>query len=138
MYVEQWRQFMDTRQTFGLAQIGQIAIVVQDLERTVAYYRDKLGMQFLFTAGTLAFFDCAGTRLMLSTPEPGQNSSGNSIIYFTVGDIAAAYRELSVRGVPFDDQPHIIANMGTYDLWMAFFRDSEHNLLGIMSEVPHS
>ena len=129
---------MDTQQTFGLAQIGQIAIVVQDLERAVAYYRDKLGMQFLFTAATLAFFDCAGIRLMLSTPEPGQNSSGNSIIYFTVGDIEAAYRELSVRGVPFDDQPHIIANMGTYDLWMAFFRDSEHNLLGIMSEVSHS
>ena len=60
---------------------------------------------------------------MLSTPEPGQNSSGNSIIYFTVGDIQAAHRELSARGVPFDDQPHIIANMGTYDLWMAFFRE---------------
>ena len=53
--------------------IGQIAIVVQDLERAVTYYRDKLGMQFLFRAGTLAFFDCAGTRLMLSTPEPGQD-----------------------------------------------------------------
>jgi catechol 2,3-dioxygenase-like lactoylglutathione lyase family enzyme len=129
---------MGTDQTFGLAQIGQIAIVVQNLERAVAYYRDKLGMQFLFTAGTLAFFDCAGTRLMLSTPEPGQNSSGNSIIYFTVGDIQAAHRELSARGVPFDDQPHIIANMGAYDLWMAFFRDSEQNLLGIMSEVEHS
>jgi methylmalonyl-CoA/ethylmalonyl-CoA epimerase len=129
---------MESQQPFGLAQIGQIAIVVQDLERAVAYYRDKLGIQFLFTAGTLAFFDCAGTRLMLSTPEPGQNASGNSIIYFTVGDIEAAHRELSARGVPFDDQPHIIANMGTYDLWMAFFRDSEHNLLGIMGEVPHT
>jgi catechol 2,3-dioxygenase-like lactoylglutathione lyase family enzyme len=129
---------MRTHQTFGLTQIGQIAILVQDLERAVAFYRDKLGMQYLFSAATLAFFDCAGTRLMLSTPEPGQADSGNSIIYFTVGDIDAAYRELAERGVSFDDQPHIIANMGTYDLWMAFFRDSEHNLLGIMSEVPHS
>jgi methylmalonyl-CoA/ethylmalonyl-CoA epimerase len=128
---------MGTHQTFGLAQIGQIAISVQDLERAVAFYRDKLGMQYLFTASNLAFFDCAGTRLMLSTPEPGQAHSGNSIIYFTVGDIDDAYRELAGRGVPFDDQPHIIANMGTYDLWMAFFRDSEHNLLGIMSEVEH-
>jgi catechol 2,3-dioxygenase-like lactoylglutathione lyase family enzyme len=128
---------MGTHQTFGLAQIGQIAILVQDRERAVAFYRDKLGMQYLFTASTLAFFDCAGTRLMLSTPEPGQADSGNSIIYFTVDDIEAAYRELAERGVPFDDQPHIIANMGTYDLWMAFFRDSEHNLLGIMSEVQH-
>jgi catechol 2,3-dioxygenase-like lactoylglutathione lyase family enzyme len=129
---------MGTHQTFGLAQIGQIAILVQDLERAVAFYRDKLGMQYLFTASTLAFFDCAGTRLMLSTPEPGQAHSGNSIIYFTVGDIDNAYRELTERSVPFDDQPHIIANMGNYDLWMAFFHDSEDNLLGIMSEMPHS
>jgi catechol 2,3-dioxygenase-like lactoylglutathione lyase family enzyme len=129
---------MGTNQTFGLAEIGQIAISVQDLERAVPFYRDKLGMQYLFTASNLAFFDCAGTRLMLSTPEPGQAHSGNSIIYFTVGNIDTAYRELAGRGVSFDDQPHIIANMGTYDLWMAFFRDSEHNLLGIMSEVAHS
>ena len=129
---------MGTDQSFGLAQIGQIAISVQDLERAVAFYRDKLGMQYLFTASTLAFFDCAGTRLMLSTPEPGQAHNGNSIIYFTVGDINAAYRELIERGVSFDDQPHIIANMGTYDLWMAFLRDSEHNLLGIMSEIQHA
>jgi methylmalonyl-CoA/ethylmalonyl-CoA epimerase len=129
---------MGTDSAFGLATIGQIAITVQDIERAVAFYRDKLGMQYLFSAGTLAFFDCAGTRLMLSTPEPGQAHSGNSIIYFTVGDIDAAYRELSERGVSFDDQPHIIADMGTYNLWMVFFRDSEHNLLGLMSEVPHT
>jgi methylmalonyl-CoA/ethylmalonyl-CoA epimerase len=129
---------METNQAFGLAQIGQIAMLVHDLERAVAFYRDRMGMQFLFSAGTLAFFDCAGTRLMLSTPEPGQAHSGNSIIYFTVDDINATYRELTSRDVSFDDQPHIIANMGTYDLWMAFFRDSENNLLGIMSEVPHT
>jgi methylmalonyl-CoA/ethylmalonyl-CoA epimerase len=129
---------MEPQRPFGLAQIGQIAITVQDLERAMAFYRDKLGMQFLFSAGTLAFFDCAGTRLMLSTPEPGQAHSGNSIIYFSVDEINAAYHKLIERGVAFEDQPHIIANMGTYDLWMAFFRDSEHNLLGIMSEVPHT
>jgi catechol 2,3-dioxygenase-like lactoylglutathione lyase family enzyme len=129
---------METDQTLRLAQIGQIAVTVQDLDRAVAFYRDKLGMQYLFSASSLAFFDCAGIRLMLSTPEPGQGHGGNSIVYFKVGDIDAAYRELSARGVPFDDQPHIIANMGTYDLWMAFLRDSEHNLLGIMSEVAHS
>ena len=129
---------MRTDQTFGLAQIGQIAITVQDLERAVAFYQDKLSMRFLFKVPSLAFFDCAGVRLMLSTPEPGQAHSGNSILYFKVDDIDAAYRELTARGVTFYDQPHIIANMGTYDLWMAFFRDSEQNLLGIMSEVQHT
>src|SRR5262245_7838863 len=111
---------MDLHQTFGLAQIGQIAITVQDLERAVAFYRDKLGMRFLFNVPSLAFFDCAGVRLMLSTPEPGQPQSGNSILYFSVDDIDTAYRELTARGVQFDDQPHIIADMGTYELWMAF------------------
>ena len=129
---------METQQPFGLARIGQIAITVQDLERAVAFYRDNLGMRFLFRTPTLAFFDCAGTRLMLGLPEPGQAQSGNSILYFTVADIHAAVRELTARDVPFDDQPHVIADMGTYELWMTFFRDSEHNLLGIMSEVPHT
>jgi catechol 2,3-dioxygenase-like lactoylglutathione lyase family enzyme len=129
---------MGADQSFGLAQIGQIAILVQDVDRAVAFYRDKLKMQYLFSASTLAFFDCGGVRLMLSAPEPGQEHAGNSIIYFKVDDIDAAYGELSERGVSFDDQPHIIANMGTYDLWMAFLRDSERNLLGIMSEVPHT
>jgi len=129
---------MGTHQTFGLAKIGQIAISVKDVERAVAFYRDKLGMQYLFTASTLAFFDCDGTRLMLGTPEPGQEHAGNSTLYFKVDNIDDTYRELAERGVLFDDQPHIIANMGTYDLWMAFLRDSEHNLLGIMSEVQHT
>src|SRR4051794_22633852 len=100
---------MESQQPFGLAQIGQIAITVHDLDRAVAFYRDTLGMQYLFAAPNLAFFNCAGTRLMLSTPEPGQANSGNSIIYFSVGDIDAAYRELAERGVSFDAQPHMIA-----------------------------
>ena len=129
---------MDTDQAFGLAQIGQVAITVQDLERAVAFYQEKLGLRFLFKVPTLAFFDCAGVRLMLSTPEPGQHQGGNSILYFKVDNIDAAHRELMARGVSFDDQPHIIADMGTYNLWMAFFRDSERNLLGIMSEMPHT
>jgi catechol 2,3-dioxygenase-like lactoylglutathione lyase family enzyme len=129
---------METQQPFGLARIGQIAITVQDLERAVAFYRDNLGMRFLFRTPTLAFFDCAGVRLLLSAPEPGQADSGNSILYFTVDDINAACGELVARNVSFDDQPHVIADMGTYDLWMAFLRDSEHNLLGLMSEVPHT
>jgi len=124
--------------SLGLAQIGQIAMLVQDIDRAVAFYRDVLKMQYLFSASTLAFFDCAGVRLMLSMPEPGQEHAGNSIIYFKVDDIDAAYSELAARGVQFEDSPHLIANMDTYDLWMAFFRDSEGNLFGIMGEVPRT
>ena len=126
---------MRENMAFGLSQIGQIAIPVRDLERAATFYGSTLGMRHLFTVTNLAFFDCGGIRLMLSVPETADDQA-SSIIYFKVDDIDIAYQTLSARDVPFDDQPHIIANMETYDLWMAFFRDSENNLLSIMSEVP--
>lgn len=113
--------------------IGQIAITVKDLDRAVAFYRDSLGLKFLFQPGNLAFFDCGGIRLMLSPPEkPSELYS--SILYLRVDDIESAHRELASRGVRFEREPHLIARMETHDLWMAFFRDSEDNVLALMSE----
>ena len=125
-------------QPAGLGPIGQIAIVVHDLDAAVDFYRDRLGMAFLFRVPDLAFFDCGGMRLMLSRPEKPEFDHPSSIIYFKVGDIQAMYQALRERGVQFDDEPHLIATMDTYDLWMAFFRDLDKNLFGIMSEVPRN
>jgi methylmalonyl-CoA/ethylmalonyl-CoA epimerase len=118
----------------GLAAIGQIGITVADLDRAVAFYRDALGMKLLFQFPGMGFFDCAGVRLMLSKAErPAESYS--SILYFKVNDIQAAFRELGVRGVKFEGDPHLLARMPDHELWMAFFRDSENNLLALMSEV---
>lgn len=126
---------MATGEEFRLSRIGQIAVQVQDLERALAFYRDTLRLPFLFQAPPgLAFFDAGGVRLMLSRPEG--DAGGTSVLYFTVQDIAAAASVLRERGVAFVAEPHIIAHMDSYDLWMAFFRDSEGNMLGLMSEVP--
>ena len=120
--------------TWGLSTIGQIAVQVRELERAVAFYRDRLRMKFLFQAPPgLAFFDAGGVRLMLSRPEG--ESGGTSILYFKVDDIRDATATLKERGVRFTDEPHIIANMETYDLWMAFFKDSENHTHALMSEV---
>jgi methylmalonyl-CoA/ethylmalonyl-CoA epimerase len=116
--------------------LGQVAITVKEVERALAFYRDKLGLKFLFQAGTLAFFDCGGVRLMLSRPEKTGSVQGNSILYFKVDDINHAHARLSGAGVRFEDKPHLIAPMPSHDLWMTFFRDSESNLMGLMSEVP--
>lgn len=93
-------------------------------------------MQFLFEAPPgLAFFACGDIRLMLSLPEgEGEKPGANSVLYFTVSDLDASYATFSANGVTFVDAPHLIARMDTYDLWMAFFKDSEGNLLGLMSE----
>ncbi len=122
---------------FGLSTITQIAINVHNLERAIAFYRDTLGMKHLFSAPpNLAFFDCDGIRLMLSPPPKPEFDHPSSIIYFNVDDLKSACKTLEERGVPIEEGPNFVANMGTYDLWLASFRDSEDNVLALMSNVP--
>jgi methylmalonyl-CoA/ethylmalonyl-CoA epimerase len=124
-----------TTPQFELTQIGQIAINVRDLQRAVAFYRDTLGMRFLFQApGGLAFFDCGGVRLMLGVAEKPEFSHPASVLYYKVPDIIAAYETLTSRGVTFIDAPHLIARLPSHELWMTFFRDSEENVLALMEE----
>ena len=124
---------------FGVARIGQIAMTVGDLPRAVAFYRDVLGMRFLFEAPpAMAFFDCGGVRLMLSLAEETGAAAGQqfgSIIYYAVDDIQQAAQTLTQRGVLFEQPPHLVARLPHADLWMAFLRDADHHLLAIMSEV---
>jgi methylmalonyl-CoA/ethylmalonyl-CoA epimerase len=129
---------MTTQSEFKVTSIGQIAIQVHDLERAVEFYRDKLELNYLFSAPNLAFFDCGGVRLMLGVPEKAEFDHLSSVIYYKVADIQAAYETLSAHGVHFEDSPHLIAQLETHDLWMAFFRDSENNLLGLMSEIART
>jgi catechol 2,3-dioxygenase-like lactoylglutathione lyase family enzyme len=119
-----------------LSAIGQIAITVTDVERAIRFYRDSLGMKFLFQVPNLGFFDCGGIRLMLSGADRAETNG--SVIYFRVPDIQAAYAALKERGVTFEGEPHVVARMPDHDLWMAFLRDTDRNLLGLMSEVPRT
>lgn len=119
----------------SLSRIGQIAIVVHDVERATAFYRDVLGMRFLFEYPGLAFFDCDGVRLMLSRPEREEFDHPASVLYFRVADIQSAYRALRERNVDLVDEPHIIARMPEYDLWMCFFHDLDGNMFALMAEA---
>ncbi len=126
----------DSSSYAGLNQIGQIAVNVHDVKRAIAFYRDTLGMKLLLEIPNAVFFDCGGVRLMLSLPEKPEFDHAASIIYYKVANIQAAFQTLSSRGVQFESEPHLIARMPDHDLWMGFFRDSEANLLALMSEVP--
>jgi len=127
---------MPATEKLGLSTIGQIALSVHDLPKAVAFYRDVLGMRSLFEAPpALAFFDCGGVRLMLSRPEQKEFDRPGSVIYYKVDDIQSAFGTLRDRGVQFTDEPHLIARMPDHELWMAFFKDLDGNVLALMSEV---
>jgi predicted enzyme related to lactoylglutathione lyase len=122
--------------SLSLSQIGQIAINVHDLERAVAFYRDTLGMKFLFQAPPkMAFFDCGGVRLLLGEPEEAETGHPSSILYYKVDDINAAWEALRERGAELKGEPHLVARMPDHELWIGFFKDSEGNTLALMSEV---
>ena len=130
---------MDNKdKNLNLSSIGQIAISVSDLDVATAFYRDTLGMRFLFSAPPgMSFFDCDGVRLMLTLPEQGRDESkSRSVIYYTVEDVQQATETLKSRGVRFIGEPHIIHSTDTYDLWMSFFTDPDGNTLALMAEVP--
>jgi predicted enzyme related to lactoylglutathione lyase len=118
----------------GLSRIHQISMRAHDVDRAVRFYRDTLGLPFLFAAPPrLAFFDCHGVRLMLSTPEPEFDHPG-SVLYFGVEDIRAMHDTLRSRGVAFRTEPHKIATLADREVWLADFEDTEGNTLALMSE----
>lgn len=123
----------------NLEGVGQIAVNVKDLDRAVGFYRDVLGMPFLFRIPGAAFFRCGATRLMLGTAEKPEFDHPASILYYRVADIRASFDALVAAGARVEregGEPHLLAPMPDHDLWMAFLRDSEDNLFALMSEVP--
>jgi predicted enzyme related to lactoylglutathione lyase len=121
----------------GLGTIGQIHVSVTDVDRSVAFYRDVLGIPFLFRVPgqPMAFFDCDGVRLYLGAPE-SEDFRSRVVLYFTVDDVDEAHASLTQRGIEFIDAPHVVARMDDVELRMAFFRDPDGNHLAIMAEIP--
>ncbi len=127
-----------TSEALHLGPLGQVSLPVTDIERSVAFYRDTLGLPHLYTYGALAFLDCDGTRLYLAQGGEGGGPlpPSASVLYFRVDDIGAAHEALAARGVSFVGAPHRIHTHpdGTEE-WMAFFHDPDQNTVGLMSQV---
>jgi methylmalonyl-CoA/ethylmalonyl-CoA epimerase len=124
---------------FGLHAIGQIYVRSRDLDRAVRFYRDTLGMAFLFQAPPqMAFFQCGPTTLMLGIPSAPEVDHPASLVYYLVPDIASAHTTLRGRGVEFISEPHLVHRAPDHELWLADFRDSEGNVLALMSRKPRS
>ena len=122
---------MEGTEDIRLGPIGQIAVAVKDVPRATGFYRDQLGLPFLFEAPGLAFFKCGDIMLMLSQPSSPEFDHPSAILYFQVENISAAYQALVGRGVAFIDAPHVVHRDSQMELWMAFFRDLDGNVLAI-------
>ena len=119
-----------------ITSIGQIAVAVSDIDRAQNFYQDTLGLSFLFAAPPgLAFFDCNGTRLMLTTLNGDIKDHHTSVIYYKVEDLDTAVRHLRSQNIDFEQEPQLVAQMPDHDLWMGFIRDPDSNLIGIMAEL---
>lgn len=114
--------------------LGQIAVTVHDVQRATAFYRDVLGLQFLFSAPGLAFFQCSGVRLMLAEPEKAGDAPASSPLYFRVGDVPSSHAALAAAGIALEGEAHIVHRTPAYELWMGAFHDGEGNTHVLMEE----
>ncbi|HEX9938416.1 MAG TPA: VOC family protein [Longimicrobium sp.] len=128
----------DTAAKVGITDVGQIAINAKDLQRAIGFYRDVLGLPFLFEIPNAAFFQAGPVRLMVGSAETAEFDHPASILYYRVPDIRAAFAALTAASVQIVHEPRMIAKMPDHDLWMGFFRDSEDNVAALMSEVRGS
>ncbi|KQL35207.1 VOC family protein [Psychrobacillus sp. FJAT-21963] len=115
--------------------LGQIAVNVEIVERAVAFYKNVIGLPLLFETNGLAFFECEGTRLLLSRPETEEFNHPSSVLYFQVKDLNGEVTRMKEAGATFIDEPHMVAKIGEVETWMAFFKDTEGNTHALMSEI---
>lgn len=121
----------------GITGVAQVALSVKDLDAAVAFYRDVLGLAFLFSAPpSLAFLQCGPTRVMLNGDPNAPAPSSGPILYYAVGDIRAAFDAIIARGAPVREAPKAIAKVGGREVWLGFTEDPDGHPVGLMSEVP--
>lgn len=115
--------------------IGQVAVTVSDVGRALAFYRDILGLPFLFSpSADLAFLKAGDTRIMLSTPQGAGTVGANSILYFKASSIEQVHADIVAKGAVNERAPQLAAKMPDHELWLSFVRDPDGNLVGLMEE----
>lgn len=119
------------------AAVAQLLIPVTDLQRAVPYYRDVLGLPFLFEAPPqMAFFRCGAIRVLVGVPSTPAHAARGGTVYFRVSDIRGVHATLTSRGVSFQVAPHLVHRTPQVELWLSEFTDPDGNQLALMSEVP--
>ena len=115
---------------FKLSQIGVVMLGVQDLAKSVAFYRDTLGLKVTGEVpGEFAFLSAGSVTLGLSVPIAKHTGLGPGCteVVFSVEDVTAGYEALKGRGVQFTHEPRV----ATGPMWVANFNDPDGHHLSI-------
>ncbi len=123
----------------AIESIGQVAIAVSSIERALPFYNGVLGLNLLFKVPpNLAFLECGGVRIMLTTLQGEERDHNTSVLYYKVANLESAVKDLKNKNVNFVREPQFTAKMSDHELWQGFIRDPDENLIGIMAELPLS
>jgi len=118
-----------------LKSIGQILVPVSDVDASVAFYQDVLGLPVLMRFPGIAFMDAAGIRLYLARV-PQKDYQGRATIYFWVDDVTGTQARLAERGAVAREAPSIAWEAPDYDFWLAFVADPDGNNIGLIRNAP--
>jgi methylmalonyl-CoA/ethylmalonyl-CoA epimerase len=118
--------------------IEQIHLPVKNLKAATEYYRDTLGLAFMFEASNMAFFNVGGIRLMIGEINSPEQKPGSSIVYFNVADVRKASAELERKGISFVGPVETVNRTPTHDLLLRIFKDPDGNHLALMGETPRT
>jgi catechol 2,3-dioxygenase-like lactoylglutathione lyase family enzyme len=117
-----------TQKDIKLSKVGVIMLGVRDLKKSVAFYRDVLGLTASGVVESLAFFSGGGVTLVLRQVDGlGEGDERRTEVVFAVDDVQAAHQSLKARGVRFRVEPRPVAG----DQHAADFRDPDNHVLSI-------
>ncbi|WP_179952192.1 VOC family protein [Marinicella rhabdoformis] len=115
--------------------IGQLAISCSDKDRSVSFYSEVVGLELLFdTDSGMAFMQCGEVRLMLTELQGHTKDHHTSVIYYQLDDLNGWFEQTDLQHVAVEKAPHFVVKMADHDLWMAFLRDPDGHLVGLMEE----
>ncbi len=116
-------------------QIHRLILRVADLETSVEFWTEKVGLELAGKGGGFAFLDGGGVQLVLNQVDEVPEDSSLTEIVFQEDDVRAAYDDLSGRGVPFEVELRPVTSDGNHELLAAHFRDPNGHLASLTGWV---
>ena len=116
-------------------EVSHVILRVADLDQSIAFYRDRVGLTLLGASPTFAFLDGGSIRIALNERVTQPSDTSESEIVLEVNDIVAAHTEMAGRGVLFQVDPREVMRDGERALHAAHFADPDGHLWSITGWV---